>query len=87
MKVKSLPTARPLLGYGRSLLYLVSRSFEGRGEAPILGMERHFPRALARQRNVKAVTAPSARSSATTHGGFDEDGATMRSVIASMKGP
>lgn len=79
------PSTRLLLGYGRSLLYLVSRSFEGRGEAPILGMERHFPRALARRRNVKVVTAPSPRSAATTHGGFDDDRATMASVISSMK--
>ena len=78
------PSTRALLGYGRSLLCLVSRSFEGHGEAPILGMERHFPRDLARHRSVKAYTAPSPHTAATTHGGFDEDGATMRSVIAHM---
>ena len=78
------PTTRPLLGYGRSLLYLVSRSFEGHGEAPILGMERHFPAALARRRNVRVVTAPAAEAAVTTHGGFDDDGATIRSVIAGM---
>jgi hypothetical protein len=77
-------TTRPILGYGRSLLYLVSRSFEGHGEAPILGMQRHFPAALARRRSVKVVAAPSAGSAVTTHGGFDDDAATMRSVIASM---
>jgi hypothetical protein len=77
-------TMRPVLGYGRSLLYLVSRSFEGHGEAPILGMERHFPAALARRRNVKVVVAPAPGSAVTTHGGFDDDATTMRSVIASM---
>jgi hypothetical protein len=77
-------TMRPLLGYGRSLLYLVSRSFEGHGEAPIQGMQRHFPAALARRRNVKVVVAPSADSAVTTHGGFDDDPATIRSVIAGM---
>ena len=77
-------TMRPVLGYGRSLLYLVSRSFEGHGEAPILGMERHFPAALARRRNVKVIVAPAGESAVTTHGGFDDDGATMRSVIAGM---
>src|SRR5690606_7310041 len=79
------PSTRALLGYGRSLLFLVSRAFEGGGEAPILGMERHFPRALAKRRNVAVHAAPSARTAATTHGGFDDDGATMRTVIASMK--
>jgi hypothetical protein len=78
------PTTRPLLGYGRSLLYLVSRAFEGHGEAPILGMERHFPAALARRPNVRVITAPAAEAAVTTHGGFDDDGATIRSVIAGM---
>jgi hypothetical protein len=77
-------TLRPLLGYGRSLLYLVSRSFEGHGEAPILGMQRHFPAALAKRRNVKVTVAPSPQSAVTTHGGFDDDAATMRSVITAM---
>lgn len=78
------PTTRPILGYGRSLLYLVSRSFEGHGEAPILGLQRHFPAALARRRNVRVITAPGTESAATTHGGFDGDGATMRSVIEAL---
>lgn len=79
------PTTRPLLGYGRSLLYLVSRSFEGHGEAPILGMQRHFPAALGRKRGVKVFEAPSRDCAASTHGGFDGDGATMRSVIEGMR--
>ena len=79
------PTTRPLLGYGRSLLYLVSRSFEGHGEAPILGMQRHFPAALARKRGVKVYEAPSRECAASTHGGFDDDGATIRSVIEGMR--
>ncbi len=78
------PTCRPLLGYGRSLLYLVSRSFEGGREIPILGMERHFPASLARMPAVKVFTAPGAATASTTHGGFDEDHATMASVIAGM---
>ena len=77
-------TMRPVLGYGRSLLYLVSRSFEGAGEAQVLGMQRHFPAALARRRDVKVIVAPAPESAVTTHGGFDDDTATMRSIIASM---
>jgi len=49
---KQDPTCRPILGYGRSLLYLVSRSFEGGREVPILGMEKHFPADLRRMRSV-----------------------------------
>jgi hypothetical protein len=77
-------TTRALLGYGRSLLYLVSRSFEGHGEAPVLGMQRHFPAALARRRDVELVVAPAADSAVTTHGGFDDDPATIRSVIEGL---
>lgn len=77
-------TTRPLLGYGRSLLYLVSRSFEGGYEVPILGMQRHFPAALARLRAVEVSCAPSEASRSTTHGGFDGDTATLQSVIAGL---
>lgn len=77
-------TTRALLGYGRSLLYLVSRSFEGGAEVPILGMERHFPADIARLRSVDAITAPSEASRSTTHGGFVNDSATLASVIAEL---
>ncbi|QJR15823.1 C1 family peptidase [Usitatibacter palustris] len=78
------PTCRTLLGYGRSLLYLVSRSFEGGSDVPILGMEKHFPAAVARMRSVKVFSAPSDTTRSTTHGGFDEDAATIASVIAGL---
>ena len=78
------PTLRPLLGYGHSMLYLVSRSFEGGGRVPILGMERYFPAAVAKMARVKVLTAPSPATRCTTHGGFDADDATMASVISGM---
>ena len=78
------PTCRPILGYGRSLLYLVSRSFEGGREVPVLGMERHFPADLARLRSVRILVAPGKDTASTTHGGFDDDEATIASVIAGM---
>ena len=79
------PTTRPLLGYGRSLLYLVSRSFEGGSEVPILGMQKHFPADIARLRAVEVCCAPSEASRSTTHGGFDTDAATLSSVIAGLR--
>jgi hypothetical protein len=81
------PTCKPILGYSRSLLYLVSRSFEGGGvdPTPILGMETYFGD-VANLPNVRAWTAPCPQSQSTTHGGFDDDAATMRSVIALIKG-
>ena len=78
-------TMRSLLGYSRSLLYLVSRSFEGGDEVPILGMQRHFPADIARLRSVEICCAPSEKSRSTTHGGFDNDSATIASVIAGLK--
>jgi hypothetical protein len=81
---KQDPTCRSILGYGRSLLYLVSHSFEGGREVPLLGMEKHFPADLARNRSVKVFTAPGVETASTTHGGFDDDDATIASVIAGM---
>jgi hypothetical protein len=76
-------TCRAILGYGRSLLYLVSQSFEGGVSTPILGMEKYFTENIGRLNlhNVTAWTAPSGASASTTHGGFDDDGATMQSII------
>jgi hypothetical protein len=79
------PTCRPILGYSRSLLYLVSQSFEGGVETPILGMQKYFE-ALKNVPNTRAWAAPGLQSKSTTHGGFDDDRTTMASVIALIKG-
>ncbi len=81
------PTCKPILGYGRSLLYLVSQSFESGQLTPILGMEKYFT-ALAQQGlpNVQAWAAPGPQSQSSTHGGFDDDDRTLQSVIALIKG-
>lgn len=95
------PTCKPILGYSRSLLYLVSRSFEQlpedeskaeskrkpRGEKgiPILGMQKYFDR-IKGVPNMHAWAAPCTQSRSSTHGGFDDDPATMASVIALIKG-
>jgi hypothetical protein len=36
--------------------------------------------------NVKDWMAPSSATTSTTHGGFDDDPATMKSIIALIKG-
>lgn len=77
-------TCEPLLGYSRSLLYLVSQSFEHGVVTPILGMQKCFtdqivPMSLP---NVALVTSPGAFSKSSTHGGFDDDPATMSKVIS-----
>jgi len=81
------PTCRPLLGYGRSLLYLVSESFERGRRTPILGLERHFAAVDRRGTGARiaALASPGAESASTTHGGFDDDPMTMASIIAAIR--
>jgi hypothetical protein len=82
------PTCKPILGYSRSLLYLVSQSLEQGRTTPILGLEKYFNNMIASKQlaNVSTWVAPGKESNSTTHGGFDDDQVTMRSVIQLMKG-
>jgi hypothetical protein len=82
------PTCESILGYNRSLLYLVSQSFEKGVVTKILGMEKYFRSDVASLgfKNVSAFTAPGQDSRSTTHGGFDDDAATMEKVISLIKG-
>ncbi len=82
------PTCKPILGYSRSLLYLVSQALEHGRSTPILGMEKYFNDTIASKNlpNVYTWGAPGRESKSTTHGGFDDDPVTMASVIALMKG-
>ncbi len=81
------PTCKPLFGYGRSLLYLVSESFEGGVRTPILGMEKYFNASVGALNlpNVQAYSSPGKAAASTTHGGFDDDPLTMRNVIGLIK--
>ena len=82
------PTCKPILGYSRSLLYLVSQSLEHGQSTPILGMEKYFNDQIGSMKlpNVYTWAAPGQESKSTTHGGFDDDQVTMASIIALMKG-
>lgn len=82
------PTCKPILGYSRSLLYLVSQSLEQGQKTPILGLEKYFNDEIASKNlpNIYTWAAPGKESKSTTHGGFDDDQVTMASVIALMKG-
>ena len=81
------PTCRPILFYTRSLLYLVSESFEHGVTTPILGMEKYFDEHIASLglKSVKAWSVPLSASQSTTHGGFDDDTATRQNVISLIK--
>ncbi len=83
--------------YQKSLLYLVARDLErptrgAGGEVPLLGMERFFDRSLVGDATtVREAIAPvggdaifahqATPADAETHGGFDDDPATMTSVV------
>jgi hypothetical protein len=73
------PTCRPILGYGRSLLYLVSESFENGRREKILGLERDFT--YAGEKGVKVISSPGVGSISSTHGAFDDDTTALASVL------
>jgi hypothetical protein len=84
--------------YNKSLLYLVSASFEPQKATPILGMAKFLERDgdlgpffTGRSPDGTLVLAPNAvgvrtRSTATSHGDFDDDGPTMESVARRVTG-
>lgn len=76
------PTCGP---YKRSLLHLVAESFEGGKRTPILGMQKYFDPALAKLKNVSVHVSPGKTSTSTTHGGFDNDEPTKKSVLKFIK--
>lgn len=83
--------------YGHSLLYLVSRAFEGEGEVDLLGMEKHLVAALpahAWGAGVSRLGSPGASyrpndalTTATSHGGLDDDTAVQDAIVRHIKGP
>ena len=82
--------------YRKSLLYLVSRSYERKGKAvPILGMEKYFSNGCLEGIEdyvdwYTPETPPAAggekKTASTSHGGFDNDLATMNSMLAVVLG-
>jgi hypothetical protein len=76
------PTCGP---YRRSLLHLVAESFEGGTRQPILGLEVDVKPVIAGLPNTTLHLSPGARSRASTHGGFDDDDATLKTVLKFIK--
>jgi hypothetical protein len=81
--------------YGKSLLHLVSNAFERQRGTPLLGIQAHLEADAA----VKAMLAPALAvagqtkdaagrlvSGSLTHGGFDNDAATMNAVLRRVLG-
>lgn len=73
--------------YRKSLLYFVSKAFEDRKNMPLLGMEE-FSRKLTLQSNHTIHYAGRAKpiTDSDTHGGFDNDRATMNNVLKNILG-
>jgi hypothetical protein len=72
--------------YRRSLLYLVSESFEGGTTTPILGMQKFFDAIAGTLQNTIVHVAPGPTSAATTHGAFDDDALTQGEVLRFIRG-
>ena len=72
--------------YRRSLLYLVSESFEGGTTTPLLGMQKFFDAIAGALRNTLVHVAPGPTSAATTHGAFDDDALTQAQVLRFILG-
>jgi hypothetical protein len=86
--------------YGKSLLHLVSRSCEPRVPTPLLGLQESLEQDVrlvrffglaGSSRLADALFAPTSpdappgcRTEATTHSGFDDDPATMDSIVWRM---
>ncbi len=49
------PTCKPILGYSRSLLYLVSQSLERGEKTPILGLEKYFNDEIASKKSAERL--------------------------------
>ncbi|MBK7692040.1 MAG: C1 family peptidase [Bacteroidetes bacterium] len=72
--------------YSKSLLYLVSNSFEPGKKTPILGMQKFFEKdARYAIPAIKSYYSPSVFSKSTSHGGFDNDPTTIETIIKNIK--
>ncbi|MBI4470197.1 MAG: C1 family peptidase [Acidobacteria bacterium] len=79
--------------YGKSLLWLVSNAFEDKRGTSLLGMKQHVKGEAALRNSgfieiIESATSDADRAACATktHGGFDNDPATMNSVLLRILG-
>jgi hypothetical protein len=72
--------------YKRSLLWLVSESFEDGVRTPILGMQKYFESYQAKLAGAVLHESPGPIARSSTHGGFDDDKETQKQVLKFIKG-
>jgi hypothetical protein len=71
--------------YSHSLLYLVSRAYETRAETPLAGMELYVGQ-MPGSAKLKIDYAANGVTASTTHGGFDNDVATLSTIMSRILG-
>jgi len=75
----------PVPYYSKSLLYLVSRAFEEKAQTALAGMQL-YRNALTKSPRLVIDYANSGASKSTTHGGFDNDAATLTTIMKRILG-
>lgn len=69
--------------YGRSLLYLVSRAYEEQPNMPITGMQMYAKEMPTGAKiEIAYATRDSTITASRSHGGFDNDAATITSIMS-----
>ncbi|NKM60728.1 hypothetical protein GFL58_06790 [Rhizobium leguminosarum bv. viciae] len=71
--------------YSHSLLYLVSRAYEERPKTPLAGMEI-YSGALKEFSKLHLNKSVSGATRSTAHGGFDNDAATLTTIMSKIVG-
>ncbi len=74
-----------LPGYGRSLLYLVSRAYEDSANTPLAGMQVYRGN-LPTSSKLSIDLSTSALTASTSHGGFDNDVKTLTAIMSRVLG-
>ena len=66
--------------YSHSLLYLVSRAYEDKAVAPLAGMQKYM-NGMPTGAKLEVAYSKSGKTASLSHGGFDNDVATMSSIM------
>jgi hypothetical protein len=72
--------------YSRSLLYLVSRAYEEQPNTPLAGMQLYAKGLPASPKLAIAYSAPRGLTTSESHGGFDNDVATLTTIMSCILG-
>jgi Papain family cysteine protease len=71
--------------YSHSLLYLVSRAYEDKAGMPLAGMQKYV-KDMPNLAKLDIAYSKSGKTASSSHGGFDNDVATMTSIMSRVAG-